>query len=195
MSKPLLSLVCSTARTQMMSQLGILMQTRLKILMIEKVFRGVVFMWIIILSLGGAKSIIPSHYPLQRLNTLLLKAIAPNSYGCKNSSLIMVFIKNILLSIVTISVPSISLKILFNILELNTQRFDITSFMSLLKMVPSLLSSFTLMIRRLICSPNLLIANSLNSFIKTSMVSPWFDLLFLLLLPHAFPSSFLLCFV
>ena len=60
-------------------------------------------------------------------------------------------------------------------------------------MVLSLLSSLTLMIRRLICSPNLLIANGLNSFAKTLVLSPWIDLLF--------SSSFLmhlhlvLCFV
>ena len=45
-------------------------------------------------------------------------------------------------------------------------------------MILSLLSSFTLMIRRLICSPNLLIANGLNSFAKTLVLSPWIDLLF-----------------
>ena len=56
--------------------------------------------------------------------------------------------------------------------------FDITSFGSLSKMVLSLLSSFTLMIRRLIFSPNLLIANGLNSFAKTLVLSPWIDLLF-----------------
>ena len=42
----------------------------------------------------------------------------------------------------------------------------------------STLTSFTLMIRRLICSPNLLIANSLNSFAKTLVLSPWIDLFF-----------------
>ena len=73
---------------------------------------------------------------------------------------------------------SISLRILFNILELNTYRFDITSFGSLSKMVLSLLSSFTLMIRRLICLPNLLIANGLNSFAKTLVSSPWIGLSF-----------------
>ena len=45
-------------------------------------------------------------------------------------------------------------------------------------MVLSLLSLFTLMIRRLICLPNLLIANGLNSFAKTLVLSPWIDLLF-----------------
>ena len=45
-------------------------------------------------------------------------------------------------------------------------------------MILSLLSLFTLMIRRLICSPNLLIANGLNSFVKTLVLSPWIDLLF-----------------
>ena len=63
-------------------------------------------MWVIILSLGGAKSRIPSHYPLFRLNTSLLVAATPNFYGCKNSSLIMVFVKNILPSIVTIPVKN-----------------------------------------------------------------------------------------
>ena len=43
-------------------------------------------------------------------------------------------------------------------------------------MVFSLLSLFTLMIRRLTCSPNLLIANVLNSFVKTLVLSPWIDL-------------------
>ena len=60
-----------------------------------------------------------SLYSLLRLNTSLLVAIAPNFYGCKNSSLIMVFVKNILPSIVTISVPLTSLRILFNILKQN----------------------------------------------------------------------------
>ena len=90
----------------------------------------------------------------------------------------MVFVKSILQSTVIIPVPLTSLRIQFNILELNTLRFDITSFESLLKMVFLLLSSFTLMIRRLICSPNLLIANSLNSFAKTLVLSPWIDLFF-----------------
>ena len=157
MSKPLLILVFGIARTPIMSQLGILTQTELEMLMIERVLRGVVFIWVIILSPRSAKSRIPSFYPLQRLNTSLSVAAAPNFYGCKNFSLIMVFFKNILPSIVRIPVPLISLRILFNILELNTQRFDITSFGSLSKMVLSLLSLFTLMIRRLICLLNLLL--------------------------------------
>ena len=92
--------------------------------------------------------------------------------------MITVFVKSILPSTMTIPVPSTSLRIRFNILELNTQRFDITSFGSLSKMVLLLLSSFTLMIRRQIYSPNLLIANGLNSFAKTLVLSPWIDLLF-----------------
>ena len=54
---------------------------------------------------------------------------------------------------------------------------------SLSKMILLLLSSFTLMIRRQIYSPNLLIANSLNSFAKTLVLSPWIDF---------FSSSFLM---
>ena len=92
--------------------------------------------------------------------------------------MITVFVKSILPSTMTIPVPSTSLRIRFNILELNTQRFDITSFGSLSKMILLLLSSFTLMIRRQIYSPNLLIANGLNSFAKTLVLSPWIDLLF-----------------
>ena len=49
---------------------------------------------------------------------------------------------------------------------------------SLSKMILLLLSSFTLMIRRQIYSPNLLIANGLNSFAKTLVLSPWIDLHF-----------------
>ena len=49
---------------------------------------------------------------------------------------------------------------------------------SLWKIILLLLSSFTLMIRRMTCSPNLLIANGLNSFAKTLVLSPWIDLLF-----------------
>ena len=45
-------------------------------------------------------------------------------------------------------------------------------------MVLSLLSLFTLMIRKLIYSPNLLIANGLNSFVRTLVLSPWIDLFF-----------------
>ena len=60
----------------------------------------------------------------------------------------------------------------------STQRFDITSFESLSKMVYTLLNSFTLMIRRLTCSLNLLTVNGLNSFTKTLVLSPWIDLLF-----------------
>ena len=70
------------------------------------------------------------------------------------------------------------LRILFNILEQNIQRFDTTSFECLSKIVLLLLSSFILMIKRLICSPNLLIANGLNSFAKTLVLSLWIDLLF-----------------
>ena len=43
-------------------------------------------------------------------------------------------------------------------------------------MVLSLLSLFTLMIRRLTCLPNLWTTNVLNSFIKTLVLSPWIDL-------------------
>ena len=43
-------------------------------------------------------------------------------------------------------------------------------------MVFSLLSLFTPMIRRLTCSPNLLTANVLNSFVKTLVLSPRIDL-------------------
>ena len=50
-------------------------------------------------------------------------------------------------------------------------------------MVLLLLSSFTLMIKRLICSPNLLIANGLNSFAKTLVLSPWINLLFSFFFP------------
>ena len=52
-----------------------------------------------------SKSRTPSHYPLLKLSTLLSVAIASNSYRCKNSSMIMVFVKRILKSIVTIPVP------------------------------------------------------------------------------------------
>ena len=95
----------------------------------------------------------------------------------------MVFVKNILQFTMTIPVPSTSLRIRFNIIELNIQRFDITSLGSLSKMVLLLLSLFTLVIRGLICSPNLLTTNGLNSFIKKLVSSPWIDL---------FLSSFLL---
>ena len=50
--------------------------------------------------------------------------------------------------------PLISLKILFNTLKLNILRSDITSFVSWLKMTFSLLSSLTLMIKKLIFSQN-----------------------------------------
>ena len=128
---------------------------------------GVAFMWVIILSLGRVRSRMPSLYPLLRLNTSLLTAIAPNFYGCKNSFLIMVFVKNILPFIVTIPVPLTSLKILFNILKQNIQRYDTTSVRNLSKMAHSLLSSSTLMIKRPTCSLSLLIAKILNSYAKT----------------------------
>ena len=67
-----------------------------------------------------SKSRTTSHYPLLKLSTLLPIAIAPNSYGCKNSSIIMVFFKSISLSTMTIPVPLTSLRIRFNILEPNT---------------------------------------------------------------------------
>ena len=92
--------------------------------------------------------------------------------------MITIFVKNIFPSTVTIPMPSTSLRIQLNILELNTYRFDIISLGSLLKMVLLLLSLFTLMIRRLIYLPNLLTANGLNSFAKTLMSSPWIDLFF-----------------
>ena len=60
------------------------------------------------------------RYPLQKLSTSLPLAIASNSYGCKNSSMIMVFVKSTSPSIVTIPVSSTSLRIRFNILEPNT---------------------------------------------------------------------------
>ena len=47
--------------------------------------------------------------------------VAPNSYGCKNSSMIIVFVKSISLSTVIILVPLTSLRIWFNILEPNTE--------------------------------------------------------------------------
>ena len=49
---------------------------------------------------------------------------------------------------------------------------------SLSKMVLLLLSLFTLVIKRLICLPNLLIANVLNSSVKTLVSPPWIDLSF-----------------
>ena len=61
-----------------------------------------------------------SHYLLQKLSTSLPVAVVPNFYGCKNSSMIMVFVKSTLPSTVTIPVPSTSLRIQFNILKLNT---------------------------------------------------------------------------
>ena len=61
-----------------------------------------------------------SHYLLQKLSTSLPVAVVPNFYGCKNSSMITIFVKRILPSTVTILVPSTSLRIWFNILELNT---------------------------------------------------------------------------
>ena len=67
-----------------------------------------------------SKKQISSHYPLQKLSTLLPVAVAPNSYECKNSSMIMVFVKNISLSIMTIPMSLTSLRIRFNILEPNT---------------------------------------------------------------------------
>ena len=162
---------CSIARTSMMSQLGILMQTGLEMLMIEKFLRRFFFFFVgnNLVSWMSKKhnSILLSTTEAEYIAALLPVAIAPSSYGCKNSSLIMVFIKNILPSIVTILVPLTSLKILFNILEQNIQRFDTTSFESLSKMAHSLLTSSTLMIKRMICSPSLLITNGLNSYAKT----------------------------
>ena len=49
---------------------------------------------------------------------------------------------------------------------------------SLSKMVLLLLSLFTLVIKRLICLPNVLTANGLNSFAKTLGSCPWIDLSF-----------------
>ena len=60
-----------------------------------------------------------SHYLLQKLSTSLPVTVVPNFYGCKNSSMITIFVKRILPSTVTILVPSTSLRIWFNILELN----------------------------------------------------------------------------
>ena len=97
------------------------MLIELGMLMIERVYWGVVFIWVIILSPGWAKSKILSHYPLQKLSTSLLETVAPNFYGCKNSSMITIFVKKILPSTVTIPMPSTSLRIRFNILELNTE--------------------------------------------------------------------------
>ena len=54
---------------------------------------------------------------------------------------------------------------------------------SLSKMVLLLLSLFTLVIKRLICLPNLLIANGLNSFAKTLVSSPWIALFFSSIFP------------
>ena len=90
----------------------------------------------------------------------------------------MVFVKNISLSIVTIPVPQTSLKIWFNILKPNTLRFDITLFMSWLRMAFSLLSLSTLMIKRLISSLNPWMVDALNSCAKTLVLSLWSDPLF-----------------
>ena len=86
----------------------------------DRVHRGVVFIWVITLSPRSTKSRISSLYPLQKLSTSLSVAVALNFYGCKNSSMIMVFVKNISPSTVTIPKPSTSLRIQFNILKLNT---------------------------------------------------------------------------
>ena len=89
MSKPLLSLVCGTVRIQVISKLGTLTLIGQGMLMIERVLQGVVFTWEIILSLGWVKSRTPSLYLLLKLSTLLPVVVAPNSYGCKNSSMII----------------------------------------------------------------------------------------------------------
>ena len=60
-----------------------------------------------------------------------------------------------------------------NISKNPIQHSRTTSLGSLLKMVLSLLSLFTLMIRRLTCLLNLLIVNALNSFVKTLVLFPW----------------------
>ena len=51
-------------------------------------------------------------------------------------------------------------------------------------MVLLLLSLFTPLIRRLICLPNLLTANVLNSFVKTLVLSSWNDLFLSFFLMH-----------
>ena len=100
------------------------MQTGLEMLMIEKFLRRFFFFFCVgnnLVSWMSKKhnSILLSTTEAEYIAALLPVAVAPSSYGCKNSSLIMVFIKNILPSIVTILVPLTSLKILFNILEQN----------------------------------------------------------------------------
>ena len=76
---------------------------------------------------------------------------------------------------VTIPVPLIPQKLLFNILELNTFRFDITSFVSQLKMVLSPLSLSTPMINRLISSQNLWMVVDLSSYAKKLVLFPQHD--------------------
>ena len=175
MLKPLVTLEYGMIKILMMFQLEILMRTGLGMLMTGKVLLVGVFTQVITLSPGRARNRTLSLSPLLRLNILLLVAVAPNFFGCKNSFLIMVFFKSILLSIVTIPVPSISLEILFNTYGPNTLRSNITSFVSCLKMVLSRLSSFTLMTKRLICSPSLQMVDALNSCAKTFVLYPWID--------------------
>ena len=171
------------------------MQTRLVMLLIKKVLRRVVFMWVIILSPGWIKSKIPSHYPLLRLSTPLPVAIAPNFYGYKNSSLIMVFIKNILPSIVTIPVPLTSLGILFNILW--TKHIEIWH-----HFIQELVKDGTLTLEFIHTN------DQKTDLFTKPLESKWFEFLcqnigvismewslLLLLLPHAFASSFMFCFV
>ena len=52
--------------------------------------------------------------------TLLLVVGISNSFGCKNFFLTIVFVKNISPFTMTIPMPLISLKIMFNTLSLNT---------------------------------------------------------------------------
>ena len=109
--------------------------------------------------------------------------------------MITVFVKNILPSTMTIPVPLTSLRIWFNILELNIYRFDITSLGSLSKM-----GTLTL---EFIHTDD----QKIDLFTKT-FDSKWFEFLrqnigvipmdwslLLLFLPYAFAYSFIHCFV
>ena len=148
-------------------------------------------MWVIILSPGWAKSRTPSHYPLQKLSTSLLIAVLRMQkllldYGICQEHL-TIYCDNT--SAVNISKNSVQ--------HSQTKHIKIRHYF-----IQELVEDGTLTLefihtndQKVVCSLNLLIANGLNAFCQNINVISMYWSLFLLLLPHAFASSFMHCFV
>ena len=147
--------------------------------MIEKAPQEDVFISETIWCHGWARNKIWCHYQLLKQSILQWVVIVLNSYGWKNFFMNMGFLKTPCAFFMTIQVPLIYPKTLFNIQSQSILKFDIISFETWWKRKLYGWSSSTPTIKRLIFSLNHLMVLGLNLFIGLCF---WFTLFLLILL-------------